>query len=204
MEISALLENFKEIDLSLILLIIHVFGVALGVGGASVSDFLFFKSIKRKLISEDDFSSLMTTSKVVWIGTYALLLSGLAIFLLILLERGSIPMLGSPRWQAKITWVGVIVANGFYFKTIIFSKIKSLVGQKLSLDNVGRTMGHLAISGFISIFTWYSVVIITLLPRSFRPPYTLLMGAYLLVLICGIKISHIILKKKMSAERLSH
>lgn len=198
MDFNALLVNFKEVNLNTVLVIAHVIGVALGVGGASLSDFLFFKSIKDKVISKDEFESLMTASKVIWAGLIVLILSGLTIFLLIYLERGSIPMLASPRWQAKLTWVGIIFANGIFFKTVVFPKIKNLIGKELSLANTKSVLWYFAISGFLSIFSWYSVTIISLLPRSFRPPYLLLMGVYVLALIFGITISRLILKKKIS------
>lgn len=196
--LSGLLVNFKEVNLNTVLVIAHVIGVALGVGGASLSDFLFFKSIKDKVISKDEFESLMTASKVIWIGLFILILSGLSIFLSIYLERGSIPMLASPRWQAKLTWVGIIFINGIFFRQVIFSKIKSLVGKELSLENTKSVLWLFAISGFISIFSWYSVTIISLLPRSFKPPYLLLMGLYGLILVLGIIISRLVLKRKLS------
>ena len=197
MDLNWLLVNFKEVNLNTILVIAHVIGVALGVGGASLSDLLFFKSIKDKVISKDEFESLMTASKIIWAGLIVLILSGLTIFLLIYLERGSIPMLASPKWQAKLSWVGIIFANGIFFKTMIFPKIKKLIGQKLSLENTQSVLWYFAFSGFISIFSWYSVTIISLLPRSFRPPYFLLMGVYALILVLGIVISRFILKKKI-------
>lgn len=198
MDINSLLVNFREVNLSTFLVIAHVIGVALGTGGAALSDFLFFKSIKDKMISKDEFESLMTASKVIWVGLFILILSGLAMFLLIYLERGSIPMLASPKWQAKLTWVGIIFINGVFFKRVIFSKIKSLVGKELSQENTKSVLWLFATSGFISIFSWYSVTIISLLPRSFRPPYFFLVGLYLVILIIGIAISRFVLKKKLS------
>src|SRR3989344_3032840 len=197
MDLNWLLVNFKEVNLNTILVIAHVIGVALGVGGASLSDLLFFRSIKDKVISKDEFESLMTASKIIWVGLFILILSGLAIFLSIYLERGSIPMLASPKWQAKLTWVGIIFANGIFFKSVIFTKIKNLVGKELSLENTKSVLWYFSISGFISIFSWYSVTIISLLPRSFRPPYLLLIGVYALILVLGIVISRFILKKKI-------
>ncbi len=197
MDLNSLLSNFQDVNLNVILVIIHVIGVALGAGGALMSDFLFFHSIKDKKISQDEFDSLMTISRAVWAGLAILILSGITMFALIYFERGNIPMLSSPRWQAKLTWVGIVLLNGIFFRIAIFPRMQKLIGQTLSGEILGSSIWYFAVSGVFSIVSWYSIIIISLLPRTFRPSYFLIIGAYFLIVLIGTILAKSILKKKM-------
>ncbi len=199
MGINAFLLNFKEVDANVILVIFHVIGAAIGAGGAMMSDFLFFNAIKDKKISSDEFSSLVTVSKAIWAGLLILILSGLGLFTLVYLERGSIPMLSSPRWQTKLTLVVVVILNGIFFRAVVFSRMKKLIDQSITLENIGKSIWYFAASGVISITAWYTIIIISLLPRSFRVSYALLIGFYLLIVICGTLLARYILARKFSA-----
>jgi len=176
----------------------HLIGFALGLGGATISDITFFRAIRRGTLSEEAFRFLHTLSKVIWIGLGTLILSGLVIFALIYSEQGSLPMLASPRWQTKLILVLVVLLNGLFFKYKIFSLLKGLVGQTLSSNNIGAIAGKLSLSGTVSILSWYSILVVTLLPRTFRPPLYYFFGVYLILLIAGLIISRAMLRKLIS------
>ena len=176
----------------------HLLGFAVGVGGATISDIMFFKALKKRLLSNEHFGFLRVLSNTVWIGLIILIISGLAMFALIYAEQGNLPMLASPRWQTKLTLVAIVAANGFFFMSKIFPALRSLVGQQLNLANVGPLIGRLSFSGTVSIVSWYGILIVSLLPRSFRPPYWQFMGVYLFLIVCGIIVSRYMIAKTVA------
>lgn len=186
-------------DFQKIALAVHLLGFALGLGGATISDIMFFKALKRKQITSDTYYALSTLSKVIWIGLVLLIFSGLVIFWLIYAEQGSLPMLLSPRWQMKLLLVGVVLVNGFVFMGRIFPFLKSLVGTTLTLQTLSPKILSLAISGTVSILSWYSIFVVTMLPRTFRPLLIYFVLAYLVMLVIGIFISKKLMTKTLES-----
>lgn len=187
------------IDYHLVALGAHLIGFALGVGGATISDLMFLKALKQKKLSIEHYNFLKLLSKVIWIGLGLLIVSGLVIFYLIYSEQGSLPMLGSPRWQMKLSLVVVILINGLVFKNKVFPFLNQLIGNQLSMDNMGRKVWALAISGTISILSWYSILVISLLPRTVRPHLLIFIGIYLILLVLGIIIAKNKITKTLSS-----
>lgn len=179
---------------------IHLVGFALGVGGATVSDILFFQALRAKLISQERFSSLQTISKIVWTGLSILIASGALLFWLIYNEMHALPLIHSPRWQAKLTLVAIVFLNGLFFKFAIIPSLKALVGQTLSLANVGPSIWKLCVAGTLSIVSWYSILILSLLPRTVRPPYWEFMGIYLILIVLGIIVSKTLVTKILKSN----
>ena len=178
----------------------HLVGFALGLGGATISDIIFFQALHRKLITEDRFALLMTISKIVWTGLLILIVSGATLFALIYAEQGSLPLLNSPRWQAKLTLVAIVLINGLFFRFSIFPRLKAITNQPLSISNIGPSMWKLAISGSISIASWYGIMIISLLPRTVRPPYWEFMGIYIVIVLAGILIGKILVARTVKSN----
>ncbi len=184
-------------DWHLVALIIHLIGFALGLGGATLSDILFFKSIRAGKLSGSELAILTTLSRVIWIGLGLLIVSGLSIFAIIYAERDSLPMLASPRWQAKLTLVAIVLLNGFIFKYYIFPFLRLNAGQPVSLQTLGSKLWRLAITGAISIVSWYSILIISTLPREFQPPYWNFMAVWIVLVVLGSIASRYLLKRVM-------
>lgn len=184
-------------DYQQIALGIHLIGFALGLGGATISDIMFFRLLKKRQITQESFSTLSVLSNVIWTGLGLLILSGLAIFLLIYSEQGSLPMLSSPRWQAKLLLVGIVLVNGIVFKTTIFSFLKSLVGTSLSQKVIAPKIWNLAASGTISIVSWYGIFVVTLLPRTFKPQLFYFLAVYLAILLIGMFVGKTLINKTL-------
>ena len=184
-------------DLRLLALVIHLIGFALGLGGATVSDIMFFKMLRNGKFTRNDLSTLHTLSKVIWAGLGLLIVSGLSIFTLIYFDQGSLPMLMSPRWQAKLTLVAVVLVNGLVFKYSIVPILLRNADQPISLQTLGSQIWRLAISGAVSIVSWYSILVISTLPREFRPPYLYFMGVWLALVILGTITGRIMLQRSI-------
>ncbi len=176
----------------------HLIGFALGLGGATISDITFFKILRKGQLTREDYGFLRTLSKVIWLGLYLLIISGLMIFALIYSEQGSLPMLAAPRWQTKLALVAVVFINGQFFMRSIFPALKNLIGTQLTKVSIEPIINKLAISGTISILSWYSIFVVTLLPRSFRPHLLYFFGTYLILLLVGVIISKTMIRKTIN------
>lgn len=183
--------------LRLLALIVHLIGFALGLGGATISDIIFFKSFSRGKFSTNELSTLTTLSRVIWIGLGFLIISGLSIFALIYTEQSSLSILSSSRLQAKLTLVGIVLINGLVFKYSIFPFLHRNADQAVSTQTFGPKLWRLAISGAISIVSWYSILVISNLPGEFRPPYLLFIVVWLGLVILGAITGKFILQRSI-------
>lgn len=172
----------------------HLLGFAVGLGGATVSDVMFLKAVRKRMLSAEHYGFLQTLSRIIWTGYVLLVVSGITMFTLIYAEQESIPMLSSPRWQAKLALVAIVGLNGMFFKLHIFPVLNALVGKTLSLSNLGRAIWKLAFSGTVSILSWYSIFAVTLLPRTFRPHIVYFALTYMLFLCIGMFTSRMAIK----------
>ncbi len=176
----------------------HLIGFALGLGGATISDITFFKILKSRQLTEEKFKTLHLLSRIIWIGLSILIASGLIIFGLIYAEMHSFPLIYSSRWQTKLTLVLIILINGFVFRSAIFPALQNLTGQFLNKNNVEPIINRLAISGTVSIVSWYFIMVISLFSRGFHPPVYYFAGVYIILLIGGYLISKNFIRKKLS------
>lgn len=188
----------KNMDLRLLALIIHLIGFAFGLGGATISDVMFFKILRTRKLGSDELNTLITFSHIIWVGLGLLIISGLSIFAMIYAEQGSLPLLASPRWQAKLTLVGLVFINGLVFKYSILPFLRKNINQEISLRTFNPKIWQLAFSGALSIVSWYSILIISALPREFRPHYLLFMGVWLCFVLLGTLMGRYMLKKSIS------
>ncbi|MCE9628498.1 MAG: hypothetical protein K8Q91_00660 [Candidatus Vogelbacteria bacterium] len=130
--------------------IFHLFGVALGAGGAYLSDILFFQSIKNRHISQTELRFLSVGSKMVWIGLFILFFSGLGLFLLDIEKY-----LASTKFLTKMSIVLIIFLNGLLFEFIHFGHLRFHASKHLhSLEKFIANSPWLMVSGIVSITSW--------------------------------------------------
>jgi hypothetical protein len=161
--------------------IIHLFGVALGAGGAFVSDGMFFTSIKDKTLSVTELKFLKLGGRFVWVGLSLLIISGLGLFL-----TNPEGYLASSKFIAKMSIVGVITLNGIYFHLshIPFLELRKEMHFR-TIPELAHKRIFLLISGVISVISWvFSIVLGSL--RSI--PYSVfeILSVYLILIICGV------------------
>jgi hypothetical protein len=173
------------ISLKTALIIIHLFGIALGAGGAFASDFMFIQSVKDRRITETEIGFLKLGSRMVWIGVGVLLVSGLALFSL-----DPSTYLASSKFLAKMSIVGIIIMNGIFFH---LSHIPVLVecSEKEKMSDSPEFLAKrnfLLASGAISIVSWSSALILGAL-RGIPYSFGVIMGVYLLILIIAVSMT---------------
>jgi uncharacterized membrane protein len=114
----------ENISLYSVLLLVHLFGIILGAGGAFVSDGIFFTALKDRIISGDELRILKAGSHFIWVGIILLVISGTGLFLQDI-ERLST----SAKFISKMTVVLVIVANGVIFHLVHIPFIHGHLGK---------------------------------------------------------------------------
>lgn len=169
------------------ILMAHILGVALGLGGATITDIFFFKFLKDFRISEWEAEVMHTLSQVIWFSLALLVLSGIGLYLP---EAGAFNQ--SPKFLMKMVVICVLIANGSFLNLLISPKLVQIsFGQKHDHEaGELRRIRKLAFAlGAISIVSWYSAFLLGLLPRGiFTEFWTPFLG-YLLIAGAGVVIS---------------
>lgn len=188
-----------------ILEFIHVIGVVLGVGGATVSDLLFFKSIKDGKIDEREFGYMKIISKIVWTGFAVLVFSGVGMFigarLGVLKFEGPKEMYNQGVW-AHIAVAAVILFNGLAMHWKVFPLFESLLGKPLFVsEEFAKKSKIVFTTGAVSITSWYSAVAFAG-SREFGIPLFWLLAFYAFALFGAVAVANIVGKyliKKFTA-----
>lgn len=181
-------------DIKTILGILHIVGVAIGVGGATISDIFFIRILKSKRITKEQFADLEVLSKVVWAGVTVLLVSGIAFLWRMYATSGSIGILNSDKFLVKLVIVGIIVLNGLVFRYKIFPKIKSVIDEKNGLK---RYMNLFAITGAISITSWYTIVIYSMI-RGVTQSFAVWLGLYIAAVVIAVQVARMVISYLLS------
>jgi len=155
-----------------ILVIAHIIGAAIGVGGATMSDLLFFRSMKNRIITTDQFHLLKVASTVVFGGMGLVVLSG--VWLLFL----SPDLLEVPRVQAKLTAVLVLMLNGFVLHSVLLKFLEKNLDSPLRQRGLRSRQWIFAASGSASIVSWYAAFVLASVD-DLALSYPALLGIYL-------------------------
>lgn len=183
--------NEPWIDLRLIYLMFHILGTAVGAGAAFTGDVTFLRAVRNKILTKDEVRVMTTTSRMVWVGLFILLLSGIGL----VLERPEI-FLQSGKFWAKMTVIGVIVLNGLLFHFLHFSTMHKSTDKKFSSTlPLIQKRGWLVTSGALSVISWNFVIVLGVLGRT-PFTYTQFLLTYLLfaLIACG---GGLLLKKRL-------
>ena len=144
-----------------LIVILHIFGVALGLGGATIADIFFFKFLKDLRISEWEAGILHTLSQIIWFALAILVLSGIGLYLPEAQELNQ-----SSKFLVKMVVVFVLILNGAFLNLLIAPKlVKISFGQKHhhqtgELHHIRKLAFAL---GAISLVSWYSAFILGML-----------------------------------------
>lgn len=183
---------------STISLILHLIGVALGLGAATISDIFFFKFLKDFKISQYESEILSTLSQIIWFGLGLLFLSGLGLFLPAIAKYAL-----SSKFIVKMIIFAIIVCNGIFLNYYISPRLLDISFGKEHHHQAGelRTFRKVAFaSGATSFVSWYSALTLGAL-RTVPLTVPQIFSIYLTVLFIAITISQII-ESRMAKQAL--
>ena len=191
---------FEFIDTKTLLVVLHLIGVAIGAGGAYMSDAMFTMSVRDEKISRTEFRFLKLGSEMVWIGLVLLIFSGLGLFMQ---DPGF--YLNSTKFLAKMSIVFLLTLNGVIFHIFHIPRIHRHRDEHFpSSDEFERKKGLMLTSGAISITSWTFALILGAL-STVPYPYISIMLFYAGVLvIAGILVNsmkNIIIPSRKSTSK---
>ncbi len=172
------------IDSKTSFLIVHLFGVAIGAGGAFMSDAMFMTSAKGGRLSSTEVRFLRLGSIMVWGGLAILVASGVG-----LVSTDPAQYLASTKFLAKATIVGIIAVNGLAFHFLHFPIIHQHIGIPFSdAPTFLRRRPWLLASGALSMVSWSSTIVLGTL-RGLPWSYAQIMFGYALIAAVAIGIA---------------
>lgn len=174
------------------ILMIHLLGFALGVGGATITDVLFYRFLKDFKITKEEDNILRIMSQVIWFGLFLSILSGIGLYLPEVAELNE-----SSKFLVKAVIVGIITINGAFLNLFISPKLidmsfrnddkmKNIVHVK-NTDRLRKTAFAL---GAVSLVSWYSAFILGVLD-SVPLPFISLLSLYIIIVAIAVIISQI-------------
>lgn len=167
---------------------LHVIGVALGFGGAMISDAMFFSSVKDKKFTVQELRFMKLGGKLVWVGIAVLITSGIGLVYL------NPALLTSAKFLLKMIIVGVIIINGIFFHLYHIPNIEKHKNKSTRTSPYFQNKGYLlTISGGISVVSWLSAALLGSLSQL-NVAFSYMLGVYVL-LLCIASISGVLLKK---------
>ena len=135
------------------LLIVHLVGLAIGLGAATLLDLLIIRYFTRDRIAPEHYRMVDFASKLVTIGLVLLWLSGLGFFYHYYVTD-PVALTNQKIW-AKVTIVSLLTLNGFYVHRAVLPVIRENVGYPLFYGvSWGRQLAMLT-AGAVSATSWY-------------------------------------------------
>lgn len=179
---------FEIASVRQVIVIMHLFGLALGAGVAFYSESLFSNVLKDRVISKDEYRLINNASFMIWIGLTILFVSGLILFLSNIQAH-----LDSPKFLAKMSIVFILFINGLLFRYVHVPVLKKIVGKDIRKSKEFAKMAKpFFISGAISGTSWAAALVLGSL-RSIPLSYLTIMLIYALVLagasMLGLKLA---------------
>ena len=160
--------------------ILHMLGVVVGLGAATVTDVLFFRFLKDFRISKKEADIMATLSKVIWLALIVLVVSGIALFI----PKQDV-LLANGKFLTKTIALGVIIINGLMLNFYLQPRLITIhfAGERPVRERLARKIAFLL--GGISVSSWYFVFIIGSL-RGVRIPFSEVFLVYLILLFVAV------------------
>lgn len=184
-------------EYKILFVIMHLIGVAVGAGGAYMSDLMYMSSVKDKILNDIEIRFLKLGSFMTWLGIVILLISGFLLFM-----TDPVSYMNSDKFILKMIIVAIIIINGFIFHFIHMPVLNFSKNTQLSDSVHFKNKGKLIyVSGAISIISWTFSIILGAL-RSI--PISVLGGflIYLAIVLIGSFVSVFIFNKTVKNEQV--
>lgn len=181
-----LLEQFKTL-----ILLGHLVGFTIGVGGATMADFLFFKFLKDFRISHFESAVLKASSQLIWIGLLIVIISGIGLYIP---EAEALNQ--SSKFITKTIVVLVIIINGALLNLLISPKLVDISWKKTksNVSEISSLRRSAFIMGSVSFISWYTALVLGF-ARNVNYSVLELLSMYVGAIIIGIVISQIVESK---------
>lgn len=169
------------VDLRTLVVISHIIGTVMGVGGVYIAAVMFFKTMRRGLIEQAELDMMNTVSQVVAIGIVILFFSGVALFMF-----DPDKYMGSSKFLVKMFIVVVILLNGIVLHRLQVPFLQRFVGLDLrATAEFQAKKALLLITGTTSVVSWTIAMVLGMLRGI---PYSLTTGLLVYLGLLGASI----------------
>lgn len=157
----------------------HILGTALGLGGATIADIMFFRFLEDYKISRKEVEVLSILRSVILVALGIIIVTGLALYL----PKAELYNQSAP-FLVKAVGVLVLTINGIALHLYVSP---NLIHFNLDSGKKREKLQRLCFAlGSISIVSWYSVFFIAMLKRLLPNSFLGILSVYLLLLVIGV------------------
>jgi hypothetical protein len=188
-------------SLKAVLLFVHVIGVALGLGAATLIDLLVVRMLVAGKIAPSQPGFIQFASAIVPAGLALLWLSGLG--LLAYYSAFDLAALQNPKVWTKVAIVAVLTLNGLFIHAVVLPLIARQTGRRL-FDGISEVSKSLLLTaGAVSITSWYVPLFLAVSkPMNFVVPAQAILGSYVVLLAVAVIASQLL--ARILAPRAIH
>ncbi|HLD02658.1 MAG TPA: hypothetical protein VJC07_03095 [Candidatus Nanoarchaeia archaeon] len=177
-----------------IFLIIHILGAMLGIGSATIADYLHLKSLKNHRLERTLLGIYPLLSGLIIAGLLVLVASG---FILVWMKP---ELLQSSLFRLKMFLVLVLMVNGYFLRTYVYPHFKKDVLHNHPKEDARSLMYSSSITGSISIVSWYTIFILAS-TKSYGYSVSSVLNVYITAIILVFLVS-IFLEKRSHWNKL--
>lgn len=174
-----------------VLVILHVIGTAIGAGGATFSDWIFFHAARDGKIDKSELALLKAGSLLVTVGLIILIVSGFGF----LIHYALVPDSGEalPKVYAKLVIVAIISANGWVLHRHVLPLITEAARKNQSIVGsvIEKNKTLVLTAGAISFVSWYAALILGAW-RGLSLSVDIILLIYFVVLAMAIVVSQLL------------
>ena len=188
--------SFHELAYQL-LLTLHFIGLAIGLGGAGITDVTFFKAIRMAdRVTAETVAWMRGLSQMVWAGIGILAVSGLGLLLL-----NPAHYFSSPGFLAKMVIVTLLIINGIFLNFYVTARLTTFnFSDTYKWRGAAWRARKLSfVFGAISGTSWYSALFIAMFKDTFRLPFVVYMLFYV-VALAGAIVGSLFLEWKITSR----
>ncbi|MDJ0972705.1 MAG: hypothetical protein QNJ06_22650 [Kiloniellales bacterium] len=173
------------------LLLLHLLGLVLGVGTATLLDLFIARSLRSGRFSKEQFEFIRFASSFVFAGILLLWISGLSFLLYYYFESPT--GLENPKVWAKISIVAILSLNGLYIHKQVLPELKRNAGFSIFHGTSKAKRSMMLVSGAVSVVSWYAPLVIgTAKELNFTVSAPAILIAYGVALALAILGSHVL------------
>ena len=166
-----------------VVLVFHIIGVVLGVGGASVADYVHLKGLKSMRMERRLQVIYPIVSNLIIIGVFVLVVTG---SILVGLNPG---LISSGLFKLKMVLVSVILINALVLHSYVRPHMIKNLQEGHPCKSLNKFVFETSLFGSISIVTWYGVLFLALL-KGYGFSVLTFLGIYFGVLLLAFVISY--------------
>ncbi len=180
------------LHLKTFLTVAHLLGLTIGLGGATILDFLLCRLVIRgRAIQQSDADLIHVISQLVSCALVVLWISGISFFIQYWIDSPG--QFDNPKWYAKVAIVVVLTLNGVLLHARVLPIVRRRVGLKLFDGLQPREQFLMLACGAVSVISWYTPFFLGISKEmSFSVSASSIVAVYATLVIAAIGVAQLV------------